>query len=930
MGVITTAEPLPTADDGYSKKPPPPPSPMVLVSTGNDSSSPAVLDDSPSVVVSTSTGSGPTSSKFAKGASIDDKQAEEEEEEELYVQVLRQRAKEDPLDARTRDGGSNGAPAPMEGKVPASQPQTTDSSPPPASASARTPPRPTRTTTTVALVPPAHLRHTSSTGSAASSASGTPEKLRAAGYGTGRGPSSYPQGIAVQTRHDVTAGGVVGSVRSAPGPSPASLAPLTSPGAFRVSSCTIGQMRDVEQDQGIESDGDAAGGSHSHRPPSLAYEESSGCGTVATAGSSSVVVEAYVDEKSVGSSGEDSKLKKGKAYHRSDSDKSDLLVVEAKPFDGQPPECYKPPTPRRKVWCWLGPVLVVVVIGVAVAIAMGVTTSSTRAASSASSGATYYQDQLRQVLPNATQVALVDLTSPQYVALAWATSDSERGRNYSSDKQRQARTLQRFALATIFSASRGNTKWTNNYGWMNSSVDECSWYGVSCSPPDDSEASDQRVRALNLTLNGLDMQSLPHEIAMLKSLQVIDLSFNKVSGSLSQALVALSNLQVLNLKSTSLTGSVTPSLVEAWAKLTVLDLSWNKLNGTIPSQVGRLENLTALHLGAQDSDYEGKVRSGLSGVIPTQIGNLKMLESLSLEVGALSGPIPTEVGRLNKLKLLRLGDNCLNGPVPSELGLLDALEELEIDRNDLTGSIPDSIAQLPLLQTFAADGNLLTGQITDKFGVEQSSLISFSVSDNLLNGSVPVGLCDRVPDGLVVTVDCESVTCDCGCQCAQSNPDPSKHPVVGSNSSVLVDDQCWDNFTALFDELRTADASSSKTYVICPNRRYSIGYESGPGNCCVDGDLPLVARANTRIQCGSDGSSSNDCVLVGGTSHVIVNDVIFGEDADGSVFQGFTFESPTVSTVIGVGNGNVTFLDCIFKVCRQKLLRNCGHVQPRS
>jgi hypothetical protein len=107
---------------------------------------------------------------------------------------------------------------------------------------------------------------------------------------------------------------------------------------------------------------------------------------------------------------------------------------------------------------------------------------------------------------------------------------------------------------------------------------------------------------------------------------------------------------------------------------------------------------------------------------------------------------------------------------------------------------------------------------------------------------------------------------------------------------------------------------SSNTYVICPNQVYYIGYQYGVGNCCVDGDYPLVSRANTHFKCGEDGSRANNCTLVAGSTHVVYNEFVFDEELGGVVVEGFTFDSPQLMTSTLVGSGDIKFVDCVAKV----------------
>ena len=93
------------------------------------------------------------------------------------------------------------------------------------------------------------------------------------------------------------------------------------------------------------------------------------------------------------------------------------------------------------------------------------------------------------------------------------------------------------------------------------------------------------------------------------------------------------------------------------ARVMSLDLSSNRLSGSIPSELGSLSKLTYLSL----HDNE------LSGSIPSELGSLSNLTSLYLSGNELSGPIPSSLGNLSNLTSLHLSGNQLSGCVPAAL-----------------------------------------------------------------------------------------------------------------------------------------------------------------------------------------------------------------------------------------------------------------------
>ena len=69
-------------------------------------------------------------------------------------------------------------------------------------------------------------------------------------------------------------------------------------------------------------------------------------------------------------------------------------------------------------------------------------------------------------------------------------------------------------------------------------------------------------------------------------------------------------------------------------RVTEIDLSENRLSGTIPSELGRLANLQVLDLRI----------NRLRGEIPSELGDLANLTNLGLSFNRLSGEIPPELG----------------------------------------------------------------------------------------------------------------------------------------------------------------------------------------------------------------------------------------------------------------------------------------------
>jgi Leucine-rich repeat (LRR) protein len=125
------------------------------------------------------------------------------------------------------------------------------------------------------------------------------------------------------------------------------------------------------------------------------------------------------------------------------------------------------------------------------------------------------------------------------------------------------------------------------------------------------------------------------------------LSYNKLTGTIPVAsLENLRSLSVLHLAENNFFGPIT-FIGNLTRSLTILSLLANKLTGTIPASLGNLRSLSELYLH----------NNNLFGPI-TFIGNLtRSLTILSLSSNKLTGTIPASLGNLKSLSELYLWNN---------------------------------------------------------------------------------------------------------------------------------------------------------------------------------------------------------------------------------------------------------------------------------
>ncbi|PRQ57898.1 putative leucine-rich repeat-containing, plant-type, leucine-rich repeat domain, L [Rosa chinensis] len=262
-----------------------------------------------------------------------------------------------------------------------------------------------------------------------------------------------------------------------------------------------------------------------------------------------------------------------------------------------------------------------------------------------------------------------------------------------------------------------------------------------------------------LDLTGTNFSGLlPNSIGNLKMLSTIHIQGCNFTGPIPKSMTNLTQLIYLLMSYNNLEGSI-PSF--SWAKNVVsIDLSHNGLTGTISSTHWRnLTKLSYLSLGSNK----------LNGNIQASLFSIPLLSSLDLSSNQFSGPFP-EISNVSSHLLngpyldLYLSSNNLQGPLPMSLFCLLRLTTLDLSSNNLSGSFPlDRLHQLRNLSMLDLSHNNLflthdytnfsyssSSQLGDlrlvslklrtfpNFLRNQSYLYSLDLSDNQINGKIPI------------------------------------------------------------------------------------------------------------------------------------------------------------------------------------------------
>ncbi|KAG6489851.1 hypothetical protein ZIOFF_051132 [Zingiber officinale] len=213
---------------------------------------------------------------------------------------------------------------------------------------------------------------------------------------------------------------------------------------------------------------------------------------------------------------------------------------------------------------------------------------------------------------------------------------------------------------------------------------------------------------------------------------VIDLSHNKLRGTLPSSLESMSRLQILILSYNKLEG-----LVPHWPpQIMTLDLSFNDFSGPIPSKISQ-------QIGSNFIPSYNLILSNnhINGSIPSFICKWEQLNGLDLSYNKLSGEIPKCWQKANtNLDFIHLGNNKLTGEIPSSIGNLIGLASLHLDKNDLGGQLPLSLRNCTGLQVIDFTGNNFWGSIPMWIGQSLQQLTVLILRSNKFSGIIPSNL----------------------------------------------------------------------------------------------------------------------------------------------------------------------------------------------
>jgi hypothetical protein len=172
----------------------------------------------------------------------------------------------------------------------------------------------------------------------------------------------------------------------------------------------------------------------------------------------------------------------------------------------------------------------------------------------------------------------------------------------------------------------------------------------------------------------------PGGLQFFPQLDTIILTAGELKGAIpSEAFAQMTNLVKIDLQYNEFSGTFPMAgfgFLEE--KIQHINLSYNSLTGSISEDIGRLQDLNVLLVSG----------NAMTGMIPTSLGNLINLQYLQLNDNSFAGQLPTELGQLVGLTSAWFYGNSFSGAVPTNICTLRAVTE-PANSSSLTELIAD-------------------------------------------------------------------------------------------------------------------------------------------------------------------------------------------------------------------------------------------------
>lgn len=196
---------------------------------------------------------------------------------------------------------------------------------------------------------------------------------------------------------------------------------------------------------------------------------------------------------------------------------------------------------------------------------------------------------------------------------------------------------------------------------------------------------------------------LSRDLGKCYTLTRVRMGQNYLTGSIPDGFLYFPNLSLVELQNNYLSGQIPSQTTKEPSKLAQLNLSNNRLSGSLPVSIGNLSSLQTLLLTS----------NCFTGEIPSEIGQLKSVNKLDMSMNNFSGRIPPEMGNCLQLTYLDLSQNQLSGPLPVQISQIHILNYLNVSWNKLNQSLPREIGSMKSLTSADFSHNKFSGSIPE-------------------------------------------------------------------------------------------------------------------------------------------------------------------------------------------------------------------------
>ncbi|QHO40050.1 receptor-like protein 54 [Arachis hypogaea] len=221
---------------------------------------------------------------------------------------------------------------------------------------------------------------------------------------------------------------------------------------------------------------------------------------------------------------------------------------------------------------------------------------------------------------------------------------------------------------------------------------------------------------------------LPRALVNCRRLEFLDVRHNHFNDSFPFWLGYLPKIKVVILRDNEFHGAIMCPLKYAFPQLRNMDLSQNGFSMKLTSEIimcfksmiisnkRQLDFKDVIYSDNAEIDIDSHPFSmSNKGVVMDYLGSqyLHHMVAIDLSCNKISGEIPDIMGSLNRLVMLNLSNNMFTGSIPSSFGELSNLEVLDLSLNDLSGNIPQQLTGLTFLDFFNVSFNNLSGPIPE-------------------------------------------------------------------------------------------------------------------------------------------------------------------------------------------------------------------------